>query len=222
MNQLNYNMLKFQMGVAPDAQISLTDSLGGILQHIDTLLVNTSFDMAGNITYQLMESQVALSKKQVDMNNWAYAPTIAGYYSYTQKFKTTAFDMTPNNVAGFNVTVPIFSSGMRQSKVAQAKIDLDIAQRNQQMLIDQLTTQQKQLLFNYQNALENYQTQKENVTIAKRVYASTQNKFKQGMASSFDLTQANNNYLTAESNHQASILTLLQAQLALNKLYSKL
>lgn len=223
MNQLNYNMLKFQLGVAPEVTIALIDSLGTFMDNIDNYTPGVSnFDLRDNINYQMMESQVSLSKKEVDLNNWAYTPTIAGYYSYTKKFKTTGFDMTPNNLAGISVTVPIFSSGMRMSKVSQAKINLDIAQRNKEMLMDQLETQQKQLLFNYQNALDNYNSQKDNVATAERVYSRTQNKFKQGLASSFDLTQANSNYLTAENNYWSSVLTLLQAQLSLDKLYSKL
>jgi outer membrane protein len=223
MNQLNYNMLRFQMGVAPDVAITLTDNLDMMIGNIDTLAtLPDQGDLTTNINYQLMESQVEITKKQFDMNKWAYAPTAAAFYSYTEKFKTTAFDMNPNHLAGFNVAVPIFSSGMRRAKVSQAKINLDIAQRNQEMLFDQLTIQQKQLLFNYQSALDNFNTQKEGVAIAKRVNISTENKFKQGMASSFDLTQANSNYLTAESNYVSSMLTLLQAQLSLDKLYNKL
>ncbi|BDX38495.1 hypothetical protein CYCD_18500 [Tenuifilaceae bacterium CYCD] len=223
MNQLNYNMLKFQLGVTPNVTITLVDSLNTFINNVDNYTPGVSnFDLRDNINYQMMESQVSLSKKEVDLNNWAYTPTIAGYYSYTKKFKTTGFDMTPNNLAGISVTVPILSSGMRMSKVLQAKINLDIAQRNQEMLRDQLETQQKQLLFNYQNALDNYNTQKDNVATAERVYTRTQNKFKQGLASSFDLTQANSNYLTAENNYWSSVLTLLQAQLSLDKLYSKL
>jgi outer membrane protein len=223
MNQLNYNMLKFQLGVAPDADIVLADNLDRVMEIIDSQsALSTDFDIVNNIHYMLMESQVSLNKKLLDIQNMAYAPTVAGFYSYTEKFITTAFDLTPNHLAGFNVSVPIFSSGMRRAQVAQARINLNMAQRNQEIVRDQLETQKRQLLFNYQNALENFNTQKENVAIAGRVYKSIQNKYQQGVASSLDLTQANSNYLSAESNYMSSVLTLLQAQTSLDKLYNKL
>jgi outer membrane protein len=223
MLQLSYNMLKFQMGIPPDAIITLADSLEQIIGYINPQSsMLPSFDITNNINYQLIESQVSLTKKQVDVQKWAYAPTVAAFYSYTEKFMTTGFDMTPKQLAGVSLSVPIFSSGMRKSKVSQAKIDLDIAQRNQEMIKDQLETQKKQLLYNYQSALENYDTQKESVSIAGRVYKSIQNKYKQGLASSLDLTQANSNYLTAENNYLTSVLTLLQAQTSLKKLYNTL
>jgi outer membrane protein TolC len=117
------------------------------------------------------------------------------------KILTTGFDLTPNHLAGFSVSVPIFSSGMRRARVAQAKIDLDIAKRNQEMVEEQLETQKRQLLFNYQNAWENFSTQKENVEVANRVLASIQNKYREGLVSSLDLTQANTNFLNAENNY---------------------
>ncbi len=223
MNQLNYNMLKFQLGVAPDANIVLADDLVRVLEFVDSeSALSADYDITQNIHYSLMESQVELNEKLLSIQNMSYLPTIAGFYSYTEKFISTAFDLTPNHLAGFNVSVPIFSSGVRRSQVAQARINLNIAQRNQEMVKDQLETQKRQLLFNYQNALDNFNTQQENVVIAGRVYKSIQNKYQQGLASSLDLTQANSNYLNAENNYMSSVLTLLQAQTSLDKLYNKL
>ena len=219
--QLNYNLLKFQLGIAPDAEIKLADKLEQVIDKINPQSVLlTDYDITGNINYKMTESQVLLSKKQLDIENWAYAPMVSGFYNYTKKILTTGFDMQPNHLAGFNVSVPIFSSGMRRSRVAQARIGLNIAERDKEKMKEQLETQKKQLLFNYQSAYENYNMQKESVEVAGRVLASITNKFREGMVSSLDLTQANTNYLNAESNYLTSILTLLQAQTALQKLFN--
>jgi outer membrane protein len=221
MIQLNYNMLKFQLGIAPEEEIELADELSQVINSINPQgILTTDFNVTDNIDYQLMESQVLLNQKQVDIQNWAYSPIVSGFYSYTKKIITTDFDLTPNHLAGFNLSVPIFSSGMRRSKVAQAKIGLDMARRNQEIVKEQLETQKRQLLFNYQNALENYLTQKENVEVANRFLTNIQNKFREGLVSSLDLSQANSNYLTAENNYLTSVLTLLQAQTSLEKLYN--
>jgi len=223
MTQLSYNMLKFQLGVPPATSIILTDSLTQLLDAANPqMALAKDFNISENINYQMMESQVALSKKQVDLRKWAYAPTIAGYYNYTGKILKTDFDLNPSHLVGVTMSVPIWSSGVRKAQLAQSKISYDIALRNKDIVKDQLELQKTQLLYVYQNALENYETQKENVSVAGRVYQSIQNKYKHGAASSLDLTQANGNYLTAESNYYSSILTLLQAQTSLDKLYNKL
>ncbi|HEX2967787.1 MAG TPA: TolC family protein, partial [Bacteroidales bacterium] len=58
--------------------------------------------------------------------------------------------------------------------------------------------------------------------ISKRVYASTENKFRQGMASSLDLTQANSLYLQAENNYISALMNLMQTKLALDKLLNNM
>lgn len=219
--QLSFNMLRFQMGVAPDANIVLTDNFESILNAINPAVADSTYDITSNIGYKLAESQVKLSEKQLRLQNMAYIPMLVGYYSYTEKIMTTSFDLSPNHLAGLTLTVPIFSSGSRGAKVSQAKIEFEKSARNLEMTKEQLETQRNQLLFNYQSSLENFQTQNENVDVAKRVLQNVQNKYDQGMVSSLDLTQANGNYLTAQSNFISSVMTLLQAQSALEKLYNK-
>ena len=90
------------------------------------------------------------------------------------------------------------------------------------MITDQLLLQEKQLRFNLVNANLQYKSQKENVAVSKRVYESTENKFRQGMASSLDLTQANSLYLQAENNYITSLMNLLQTKTALDKLLNNL
>ncbi len=86
------------------------------------------------------------------------------------------------------------------------------------MVSDQLRLQEKQLRYNLINAREQYNTQKENVEVSYRVYESIENKYREGVASSLDLTQAHNNYLQAENNYISALMDLLQTKLALEKL----
>jgi outer membrane protein TolC len=67
-----------------------------------------------------------------------------------------------------------------------------------------------------------YMSQKGNVEVSKRVYLSMENKYKQGMASSLELTQANQLYLQAENNYISSLMNLLQTKLAFDKLLNNM
>jgi outer membrane protein TolC len=118
--------------------------------------------------------------------------------------------------------VPIYSGGSKKAKLDMAKIELEQTRRNKSLLQDQLTLQENQLKYDLRSALDNYHTQKENVDVAQSVYDNIFNKYKQGLVSSLDLTQANSNYLQAENNYISSMLKVLQAKLALEKLYNTL
>ncbi|MBZ0241959.1 MAG: TolC family protein [Bacteroidales bacterium] len=220
---LNYNMLRYQMGVHFDKEIVLTESLSDIMEALESSTgLTMEFNIAQNPSYQIIETQVEMQEKMIDMEKWAYAPTLTGFYSYTEKIMTSGFDLSPNNAAGLNLSIPIFSSGVRKANLSRARIELDKANRSKEMLSEQLQLQNNQLRYELANAYENYNTQKSNVSVAERVLASMQNKYRQGLVSSLDLTQANTNYLLAESNYLNSAIDLMQSNLKLEKLYNNL
>ena len=221
--QLSYNMFRMILGLDTSQEIILSENLIFIVEKIvNEKLFENNLNLADNPTYQIVSIQEEISQKNVELQKWSYAPTLAGFYSYKEKILETSFDLSPKNAAGLNLSVPIFSGGTKRAQVSKAKIELDKMNRTKELLEDQLSLQDKQLSFELKNAFENYQTQKENVKVAKRVYSSINNKYKQGIVSSLDLTQANSNYLQAENNYLTSILDLLQSKLKMDKLYNKL
>jgi outer membrane protein TolC len=221
--EVNYNLLRLQLGVPAGTQIILIDSLDGILQRADfeaTLLQD--FNLEDNTQYQVMDVQEKISEKQVLQQKMSYLPTISGFYSYTEKLLKPEFDISPKNVLGLNMSIPIFSSGKRRAQVSQAKISLETTQAQKDLLAEQLRIQEKQSRYNLKNAMDQYNSQKENVAVAKSVYNSYREKYKQGLISSLDLTNVNNNYLQAQSAYISSLFQVLQAQTALEKLLSTL
>jgi outer membrane protein len=221
--QLNYNMLRFQLGVDSNVELDLTDNLESLFTRMqaETALA-LPFAIENNVTYQISKTQEEINEKLLSLEQWNYAPTINGFYNYNAKILTSGFDMNPNNLVGLNMSVPIFSSGMRKARVDRARIDYNIAQTNLDIMQDQLTLQEKQYRYNLQSSLENYYTQQENVEVAQRVYDSYRRKFEQGMITSLDLTQANGNYLDAESNFLTAMMEVMNARLQLDKLMNKL
>ncbi|HZK07867.1 MAG TPA: TolC family protein [Bacteroidales bacterium] len=221
--QLNFNMLRFLLGLETNEEVVLTDKIDQLLPALEQQsLAIPNLDIEQNPSYQIMLDQELISEKNINFEKWAYGPTLTGFYSYTKKLMTSGFDLSPNNVAGVSLAVPIFSGLSRSSRVGQAKIQLDQTRLSKEQLEEQLKLQDRQLTYNLNSAYENYLTQKESVVVAKRVYQSVNNKYRQGMMSSLDLTQANTNYLQAENNYITSIMELLKSKLALDKLYNNL
>ncbi len=221
--ELSHNMLRLQMGLDVDVPVLLTDDLDGIVGRSDfggSLLA--PFNISENIDYKLVELQTGIAGQQVDMARAEYLPTITGFYNFTEKLLKPEFDITPNHVIGFNISIPIFSSGVRQSRVRQARINLEIAENQKALLTEQLSIQERQLRYNLNNAIEQYESQKENVDVSRRVYQNISNKYQQGMASSLDLTTANNNYLQAENSYISALMQLLEAHVAMEKLLNEI
>lgn len=224
--EVNYNMLRFQLGISPETRVILTESLESIVEKVDIArLLNTGFDVKQNLNYKLFESQEQMSKLSLKMQKSTVLPALSGFYTYSQNGmgdKLNKISWFPNSIVGAQLSVPIFATGTRYSKIKQAQINLEKARTGKEMVTEQLLLQEKQLRFNLVNAREQYNLQKANIDVSKRVYTSTENKFKQGMASSLDLTQANSLYLQAENNYISSLMNLLQTKLALDKLLNNM
>lgn len=224
--EVNYNLLRLLLGVKPDAKITLSESLAIITGTINVeTLFSQEFDYRGNINYQLIESQERLSQLSLKSKKAAVLPSLGGYYTYSKEgmgnevFHQVYF---PMSMLGVQISIPILASGERYASIRKAKINYLKAQNTKELMTDQLLLQEKQLKYNLANANLQYISQKENIEVAKRVYTSTENKFKQGMASSLDLTQANSLYLQAENNYISALMNLLQTKLALDKLMNNM
>jgi outer membrane protein TolC len=221
--ELNYNLLRFQLGMETNEGLELSDNLEDLFINMQAeTALDKPFVVDNNVGYKIIKTQEEINKKMLGLEQWNYAPTITGFYNYNAKILTTDFDMNPNHMVGLSMGVPIFSSGMRKARVDQAKIDYNIAQINRDIMEDQLLLQEKQYKYNLQSSLDNYFTQQENVEVAQRVYDSFRRKFEQGMATSLDLTIANDNYLNAENNYLTAIMDVMNAKLQLDKLMNNL
>ena len=221
--ELAYNMLRFYLGVDVNTPILLAQDLDEIMENInfETTLIYP-FKLENNLDYQLMLTREIMLEKQVTLEKMNYLPTVTGFYRHTEKFIKPAFDMSPADVIGVKASIPIFSSGMRRAKVAQAKIRFETGLNNKKLLEDQLFLQEKQLRFNLKTALDQFESQEKNVEVSKRVYNSMALKYEQGIVSSLDLTTANSNYLKSETDYITALIRMLEAEISLRKLYSNL
>lgn len=221
--ELAKNLLRLQLGATIETELILTDKLNGLMEDaaLENILLN-EFDLEGNIDFQMMQQQEFMTKKMVDMKRANALPTLVAFYRYTHKLLKPDFDMSPANMIGLQLNIPIFSSGVRHSQTQQAIVDLKTTQNQKSMLEDQLKISEKQLRFNLATAVDTYETQLKNITVSRNVYQNLQTKYRQGMLSGLELINADNNYLRAESDYVNAIMQVLNARLQLEKLYGTL
>ncbi len=224
--EVNYNMMRFQLGLTSETKITLRQDLDDLTNEIKVeALMSQEFDYRQNVDYSLLEAQQRMSELAVKSSKASVLPTLAGFYTYGKNGmgdKINDQRWFANSMVGLQLSVPIFASGQRYSQIKKAQINMNKAINTKEMVTEQLLLQEKQLRYNLVSANQQYLSQKENVDVSKRVYSSTENKFRQGMASSLDLTQANSLYLQAENNYITALMNLMQTRLALDKLLNNM
>ena len=218
--ELATNSLKVLLDVPVETELVLTEDLDAVLSPDRVVaLLGENFSVENNLNYQLLQKQVELAKRNVHMASWAYGPTVSLGYNYTnqQYYGEGGMRMTPPNVIQLSVRMPLWSSGKRAAGVVEKKIALEEAKNTLSETTDNLSIQYRQLCFNLTNAYETYINEKDNIDVAQRVFASATNKYKYGASSNMELTNASNDLINAQSSYVQAILSLVNAQVELEK-----
>ena len=218
--ELAFTSLKVLLDVPVETELVLTDKIDGVLSADKVLsLLGENFVAENNLNYQLLSKNVELAKRNVHMAGWAYGPTVAVAYNYAnqQYYGEGGMRMTPPNLIQVSVKMPLWSSGKRAAGVVEKKIAYEEAKNTLSETTDQLAIQYRQLCFNLTNAYETYLNEKENIEVSKRVFNSATEKFKYGASSNLELTNASNDLINAQSSYVQAMLSLVNAQVELDK-----
>ena len=218
---ISMKLLKFQLGVGFDQVVELTDSLPGIIQQGNVrYLTSPVFDVNKSINYQLVNEQERISGLLLQLEKSKYLPTISAFYRHEEQTNQPSFNFAVKDVVGASLSLPIFTTGMRNARVSQAKFDLMKSQLAKADAEQGLIMEFETARSNYQTAFSNFNTNRESMNLSKKVYDKTVIKYKEGGSSSFELTQNQNQFLTAESNYYNSVLSLLNAKAKLDRILS--
>ena len=218
--ELATNSLRVLLAVPAETQINLTENIEQLLSAeavMEQLAAN--YNINNNLNYQLLVKNTELARQNLHMAGWAYGPTVSLAYNYSNQtyYGEGGMRMTPPNVVQVNVSLPLWSSGKRAAGVVEKKIAYEEAKNTLAETTDNLGIQYQQLRFSLQNAYETYMNEKENIAVTRRVFASTTNKFRWGTASNLELTNASNDLISAESTYVQAVLSLVNAQVELDK-----
>jgi outer membrane protein TolC len=226
-SETTLNYLKMSLGMDLKNKLELTDKLSDLLA---TSLLNESktFVLNQNIDFQMMQTQISIADLQIKRNQSTYLPQLSAFFNAqtnAMRDEFNFFDSSetwfPTTVWGFNLNIPIWSSGSRSAKVQQAKLGRVKLDESLKQLNASLNLEVKTAENNFQLHLMEYQNSIKNIELSERIYLSTQTKFKEGIASSFDLIQAHNNFLNASGSYTTSIFNVLNDRVVLNRLYSR-
>lgn len=215
-------LLKIQLGIKIEQPLQLTETLDQLLSsQTYEQLVLTDFVVDQNINYQMVDAQVKVSSLLLKLRKSETLPEIAAFYQYEKQFNTNAITLTPPHVLGVNITIPIFSSGARWSKIKQAKLDLQKSINNRDVAADNIKVQFYQSKSSLLSAKDKYESDKQNLELSRKIYNRSLVKYQQGIISSIDLTQVQNQFLTSQSTYYQSIQNLIAEKDKLEKLLTK-
>jgi outer membrane protein len=217
---LGYASLKYSVGLNQADTLQLSDTLSVDFVKKD-ILDTAGFQYEDRNEVKLLNTMKELRQLDLKRYKLAYIPTVSAYWN----FSANALRESPNyfnfkepwyqtNIAGLNVSVPIFDGFQRSNRVKQAKYELEKTDNNMQNLQRVIDFQREAAFVQFRNSITNLDVQERNLALAEKVYNTTKKKYEQGLGSNFDVLQTEGSYEDAQANYFQAMYDAVIAKIA--------
>jgi len=223
LRDISYKMLNITLGLDLNTKIELTDSLEKLaIKSTDLKLINQSFDLKNNIDYKIANNTKTSNKLLMKFEMSKALPTLSAFANYSKFANSDNFTFFSkdqkwfaSSLFGLSLNVPIFSSFKRSSRTQQAKIALEQSEIKLKETSQKLKLQVANAKSDYQFALDQYLTAKENLRLSESIEHKESVKFFEGVGSSFQLTTAQNQLYSKQQEYLQAILSIINTKIKL-------
>lgn len=228
---LSYYLLKFQMGLGINDNITLTEQIQDIdldALERENLKAAADFDYNQRIEFSVLQSQIQLADLDLQSIAKQYYPRLTAFANYGYNTGRNQFgDLIGApwfNLAsaGINLSVPVFDGFQKKYQAQQKRFALQKAQNSSQLLKNTIDLQIRQASITLGNSLQTLRTQKRNVELAQEVARVAKIKYQEGVGSNIEVLDAENSYRQAQTNYFASLYNFLQTKVDADKASGKL
>ena len=217
LRDIGYQMLNITLGIDIDTKLTLTDNLENLASNNTNLsLLSMPFNLESHIDYQIAQNDRESKRLLMRLEQSKALPSISAFVNYSRLANSDSFtffegsqEWVSTSLMGISINIPIFSSLGRSAKTAQARIALETADVKLAETAQKLNLQAKRAKSDYQFSIENLETAKKNLGLAERIEKKQQIKFAEGLSSSFDLLQAQNQLYSQQNSYLQSMLDLI-------------
>ena len=224
MADIALDALKFTVGVPVSTRFILADSFDSLEGAFDgASVLGTPFDANRLPEIRTQAQNLELSELGIQNEKAAGLPSIGAFYTNQRNAQRDAFDFFgegnwyPIQLVGVQMSIPIWSSFAGKERVTQAAITRDRAATALEQLTEAAVLEYRAARTEYTTALEQRQQAQRGLELAERILDRTRIRFAEGLASSFDLTQAQNQRVNAQGGLTQATLRWLNAHLRLQR-----
>lgn len=223
MLDISMQMLKYQMGLENEMNIQLTDT--SIEEQIEDaeMLMLRDLNFANRTDYNLLQTQLKLNEYDLKRHKLSGLPSLAVFgsaaYTYASNTFADVFDKQYifYSLVGVQLNIPIFDGLQRHNRVKQAKISVMQTRNNIENLELGIAFQKNQSTTQLNNALLTMRNEQRNLDLAKNVLQLAREKYKAGVGSNMEVSQAQTEMLRAQNNYFQALLDAANAKADLKK-----
>jgi outer membrane protein TolC len=226
---ITLQMLNLVLGLPIETQTVLTENLDDLTQEqIDLGLLDTEFNIENNVDYKLATNLNEQRYFELKLAKSRALPTLNAFVSYGGNSFSDRFNFLSSgqpwfesSILGVDLNIPIFSSLGRSASTQRAKIALEKAKTQLTEAEEQIWLQLENAKSNYILAIEEYGTSKQNLELAERIENKNQIKYSEGLATSFELRQAQTQLYTSQQEYLQSMVDVINKKTELETIINQ-
>ncbi len=216
---LTKNLLKFQMGFPIRDEIELSDDLDELTAESKTIKVdvNDPINFSNLPQYAVIEKGVELNEVNVSVLRAGYLPVLTANATHqttlgrNKLFDNEELGWFPATFVGVNLNVPIFDGLDRNAKIQRAKIELEKASLQKYQFERAVEIQVANAKIQVANTRNQVLLNESSVELAQRIYDTAQRKYREGVGSSIELSQTEQDLYNSQSQYINSLYDLVIA-----------
>lgn len=226
LQDITISMLKWIMGMPEENRITLEQSLEELVA-LKMLESNAPsvLTIENNLDLKFAENDRTSEELLYRYEKSKALPKLSAFISGTYTGNSNEFTFTDpdqkwfgSSLFGINLEVPIFSSLLRSSNTQKAKLSLEQAEIRLVDTRNRLAIELEMAVNEMDLALKNYTTSKKDLALAERIEQKNQIKYLEGLSSSFDLRQAQQQLYTTQNQFLQSMKAVIDAKTNLETL----
>ena len=216
--------LKYLMGYPQDQPLNLITSMDELIRKNEILTGSASVDLKNHIDLKIKDNLVRINELKLKYQKSKALPSLSAALSSSYNGFSNSFTFLDREQKWFNTTVvalqlnvPVFSGLQRHWQTEQAKLDVLKAKLEKEDTENSLKTELYAKSIDYENAYDSFKTAQDLVKLSSEIYRKQNVKFKEGLGTSFEMSQSETQLFKAQSQFYLSALELIKSKIALDK-----
>lgn len=209
--ELALHNLKYTIGFPLGEPLVVTDDLDAMATEAE-LLLRQDPNPSARPEVALIDQAIRMNELNIKLNKAGYLPSLRAFGTAQQQYQGDDFETgfwAPAAYVGLNLSVPIFDGLNKKAKIQRARLELERTRNQREDLIRGIRLEVNQARTNFRNAASRLQNQQDNLELAGRIYETAQVKYREGVGSSLEVTQAEQSLYSTQSNYMQALYDVL-------------
>lgn len=216
------DVLKFSMNMPGDETIALSDDVDKLLVTYGDINPEEEIDYMNRPDYVATLKAIELNEIQTDAYKKEWWPVLNFFASYDPGFQgNDELYWIPSAIAGIRLNMPIYDGGYAKSKAERSIIQTMKVDQQKRILTMSYDLQLETARKDYYSTKQKLEDKERNLRLAERIFSASETKFKQGVGSSFEVTQSQYGLYQSQADLVNARFAYLNSLIAFKKALGK-